>query len=101
MDFSKSGSCAIQGSDASSEAVSKFISKNKEGIEEIYVGLDSHHRMHISHAVFWTNTFNESPPVYTELSADQILGMRIYLLNYCCFYTLFFYVLSLASLPYS
>ena len=44
VDFHRGGSCAIKDADISSESVSNFISFNKDGIEEIYVGLDSHHR---------------------------------------------------------
>ena len=44
VDFHRGGSCAIKDADISSESVSNFISYNKDGIEEIYVGLDSHHR---------------------------------------------------------
>ena len=44
VDFHRGGSCAIKDADISSESVSNFISYNKDGIEEIYIGLDSHHR---------------------------------------------------------
>ena len=44
VDFHRGGSCAIKDADISSDSVSNFISYNKDGIEEIYVGLDSHHR---------------------------------------------------------
>ena len=43
MDFHQGGSCAVQGADLNSEAISDFISNNKEHIEEIIVALDSHH----------------------------------------------------------
>lgn len=72
VDFHRGGSCAIKDADISSESVSNFISFNKDGIEEIYVGLDSHHRMHISHAVFWTNAFGESPLPHTQLTFQSI-----------------------------
>ena len=62
VDFHKGGSCPVKGAEESSERVSSFISENKDGIEEIYIGLDSHHRMHISNAVFWTNAYSERVP---------------------------------------
>lgn len=93
VDFHKGGSCPVKGSDISSESVSNFISYNKDGIEEIFVGLDSHHRMHISHSVFWTNAYGESPLINTQLSyqaindcewtpRDQAQEIQEYVLNY-------------------
>ena len=37
-----------------------FILQNMRKIEEIYVTLDSHHRMHIARSIFWENEEGES-----------------------------------------
>jgi nicotinamidase/pyrazinamidase len=72
VDFHYGGTCAIKGADENSEAIARFIQSNKASIQDIFIGLDSHHRMHISHGVFWTNAYNESPPPFTSISYTDI-----------------------------
>jgi len=43
VDFHSGGRCPIEGADQNSEYIANFILKHKEMIEEIIVGLDSHH----------------------------------------------------------
>ena len=55
VDFHSTGTCPVTGADEDAEIISEFILQNMRKIEEIYVTLDSHHRMHIAHSIFWEN----------------------------------------------
>lgn len=82
VDFHRGGSCAIKDADISSESVSNFISFNKDGIEEIYVGLDSHHRY---------------MPFLLLFDLFRSSSLDAYFLVYYCFFHvhLFMYLLSI------
>ena len=61
--------------DEDSERIAAFIRSNMDKIDEIYVSLDSHHRLHIAHAVFWRNASGENPPPFTLIKhADVVNG---------------------------
>ena len=51
-------------------------SQHKENIDEIFVSMDSHHRMHIAHGIFWMDAEGASPAPYTViLNADVEAGL--------------------------
>ena len=61
IDFHKGGSCPVPGADIDSDKIAEFISHNIANIDEVYVSMDSHHRMHIAHGIFWHNELKENP----------------------------------------
>lgn len=72
VDFHFGGTCAIQGADQDSEKIAELIKDNIDKIDEIFVTLDSHHRLHIAHSYFWINNAGESPPPYTEITLEHM-----------------------------
>jgi len=72
VDFHPGGSLGINGANEDSQRISDLILNHLTEIDEIYVTLDSHHRNHIAHAIFWTNSKGERPSVFSEISADQV-----------------------------
>jgi cytoskeletal protein CcmA (bactofilin family)/nicotinamidase-related amidase len=71
-DFHSSGTCPVPNADEDAEMIAEFIMQNIRIIDEIYVTLDSHHRMHIAHAIFWENEAGEQPPLYTVIVAADV-----------------------------
>jgi nicotinamidase-related amidase len=72
VDFHFGGTCAIQGADQDSEKIAELIKENIDKIDEIFVTLDSHHRLHIAHSYFWINNAGDSPPPYTEITLEHM-----------------------------
>jgi hypothetical protein len=68
IDFHFGGSMAINGANEDSERIAEFIKDNIPKIDEVFVTLDSHHRMHIAHGIFWKNESNESPTADTIIT---------------------------------
>jgi nicotinamidase-related amidase len=55
IDFHPGGSLGVPGADGDSARIAAFINDNLDQIDEIYVSLDSHHRIHIVYGVYWQN----------------------------------------------
>lgn len=73
VDFTAGGACAVHGADEDFEAIADFITQNVDKIDEIFVTLDTHHRMHLCHAIFWTNSnTGASPPPGTVITAEDL-----------------------------
>jgi len=64
-DFCEGGSLAVPGANEDAERIAHFIRSHSECLHQIYVTLDSHHKMHIAHPSFWINDENENPNPFT------------------------------------
>jgi nicotinamidase/pyrazinamidase len=71
-DFHPGGSLGIPGANEDSERISQFIEDIGDKIDEIYVTLDSHHRLHIAHGVCWKNEAGENPPPFTLITNKEV-----------------------------
>jgi len=86
------GSLAVPGANEDSTRVSLMILNHLDEIDSIYVTLDSHHRNHIAHGIFWENEKGESPVPFTLITNDDVikgiwLPKNRKLLQHCIFYT--------------
>lgn len=72
LDFFTGGSAAVPGSTEDSEKISELIKDNIHNIDEIFVSLDSHHRMHIAHGIFWCNADGQNPAPSTVISLADL-----------------------------
>ncbi|MBM75026.1 MAG: hypothetical protein CMK59_06480 [Proteobacteria bacterium] len=73
-DFHPGGSLAVPGSNEDSGRIANFIVDNASLIDEIYVSLDSHHRIHIAHGVFWNDQNGEHPPPFTLIKHQDVIS---------------------------
>ncbi len=73
-DFHPGGSLAVPGSNEDSGRIAELIRSNADKIDEIYVSLDSHHRIHIAHSVFWTNDLDEHPNPFTLIKHEDVVS---------------------------
>jgi nicotinamidase-related amidase len=72
VDFHEGGSLAITGATEDSRKIANLIRKNTTKIERIVVTLDTHHKMHIHHAAFWTNSEGGLPDPFSVITPDDI-----------------------------
>ena len=75
-DFHPGGSLGVPGAHEDSQRIANFIRSNRDAIDEIYVSLDSHHRIHIAHGVFWKNSLGEHPPPFTLIRNEDVAAKR-------------------------
>lgn len=72
IDFHEGGSLAVPGATADSIRIAKMIEEHGDEIDEIYITLDSHHRNHIAHGIFWQNKNGDHPDPFTQISKEDI-----------------------------
>ncbi len=72
QDFHPGGSLGVPGANEDSQRIAEFIYANINNIDEIYVSLDSHHRLHIAHSVFWKNANGENPAPFTLIKHEDV-----------------------------
>ena len=71
-DFHAGGSLAVQGALLDSTKIAKMIMNKADMFDEIIVSLDSHHRNHIAHSVFWIDATGKNPISYTEIKNKDV-----------------------------
>mmetsp|Transcript_7811 Transcript_7811/g.13163 ORF Transcript_7811/g.13163 Transcript_7811/m.13163 type:complete len:294 (+) Transcript_7811:100-981(+) len=71
-DFHPGGSLGVPGAIEDSQRTAAFIEKHIKDIDEIYVSLDTHHKLHIAHGPFWKNAEGESPAPFTQITNQEI-----------------------------
>lgn len=72
IDFMPGGSLGVPGADEDCKRTADMIIKHADEIDEILVTMDSHHRNHIAHAIFWEDAEGKNPPPNTLISHDDI-----------------------------
>ena len=92
IDFHPGGSLGVPGATEDSTRIADFILENIDRIDDIVVSLDSHHRIHIAHGVFWRNQEGEHPPPFTlirnsDVEAGNWVPVDEKLLEHAKFYT--------------
>ena len=70
---SKRGSLYIPGADEDNERLTKWILINKKIIDQVFVTMDSHYTIDISHPKFWINNEGENPDAFTIIKAQDII----------------------------
>src|ERR1017187_4200515 len=69
-----SGALFVKGADEDSKRTAKFIDKFGENLNDMTFTLDSHHRMHIAHKIFWTNSKGENPNPFTNITLSDVVN---------------------------
>jgi nicotinamidase/pyrazinamidase len=72
----KNGSLYVPNADNDMLNLSEYIKNNIYSIDDIIVSLDDHHKMDISHALWWINNKGEHPKPFTEITFDDILNNK-------------------------
>ena len=71
-DFHPGGSLAVAGADSDAERISRFILDNALQIDDIFVTLDTHQKLHIAHPMFWKDQDGEDPAPFTIISSADV-----------------------------
>jgi nicotinamidase-related amidase len=66
------GSLFVPGSDYDMIKLSKFMSKNIDKINNLFVSLDTHHSLHIAHPVWWVDSNGNNPPPFTQITLKDL-----------------------------
>ena len=74
IDFHPGGALGVPGAHEDSHNIADFIRHNASQIDEIIVSLDSHHRIHIAHAVFWKNSKGVHPEPFTLIKHEDVVS---------------------------
>eukprot|EP01006_Ploeotia_vitrea_P008992 TRINITY_DN21245_c0_g1_i1.p1 TRINITY_DN21245_c0_g1~~TRINITY_DN21245_c0_g1_i1.p1 ORF type:complete len:448 (+),score=2.76 TRINITY_DN21245_c0_g1_i1:64-1407(+) len=74
VDFLPSGNFAVAGTDEDCNKVADYIINNMDSIDEIYITLESRHKMNISHAMYWVDEQGEHPKSNTIITYDDIIN---------------------------
>ena len=69
-----SGTLFVTGADKDMERLSGAISANWKHIDSINVTLDSHHFVHIAHPIWWVDSNGKHPPLFTEITVDDVMS---------------------------
>ena len=69
---SNEGALYVDGAEDDIQRTIRFIQKNGEGVNTIYLTSDDHHVMDISHPGFWKDQNNENPEPMTPISYEDI-----------------------------
>jgi nicotinamidase-related amidase len=66
------GALSVPGADKDMERLAAMINKHVDDIDEINVTLDSHHKVHIAHAIWWVDSNGKHPDPFTLITADDV-----------------------------
>lgn len=72
VDHLSTGLYPVIGAEEDSMRISEFIQQNNNEIDEIYITMESRHRLHITHGVFWLNENGEHPKSNTIITSRDI-----------------------------
>lgn len=67
-----SGSLFVKGAEQDVNRISKFIQDKGQSIDYIALSLDSHQPIHIAHQLYWKNSENEHPALFSTIAADDV-----------------------------
>lgn len=71
--IAEKGALRVEGAVDDAARLSRFIFENLFNIDQIYVSLDTHQRMHIAHPLFWQNDSGDHPSAFTQIKHQDIL----------------------------
>jgi nicotinamidase/pyrazinamidase len=73
-DFMPGGDMGVPGADEDMKRLADLIETNKEKISGIFVTLDSHHLVHISHPIWWVDEEGNSPAPFTPIEKNDVVS---------------------------
>lgn len=68
----EAGALPIPGASESAKRVAAAITREVWSIDQIYVTLDTHQRMHIAHPLFWQDKSGGHPEAYTKITKKDL-----------------------------
>ncbi len=73
VDFcTPNGALFVEGADADCDRLAEVIRDRGDGLNDIHVTLDSHHRLDIAHPTMWRDSNGNPPDPFTAISVDDV-----------------------------
>ena len=66
------GSLYVPGAERDMSRLATMIRRLRNKIDDIHVTLDSHHLIHIAHPIFWKDSHGKNPPVFTNITREDV-----------------------------
>lgn len=66
------GALSVKGADKDMERLATMVKRLGKKLDDIHVTLDSHHPVHIAHAMFWKNSAGGHPNPFTIIKAQDV-----------------------------
>lgn len=70
------GSLFVPGAEKDSERLAKGIAKNLKFFDRIVETKDAHRGIHIAHKIWWVDSNNQHPDVFTQITVDDVVGSK-------------------------
>lgn len=68
------GNLFVPGADEDMKRLAKMIRENLDSISDITITLDSHHKVHIAHPIWWVGSDGKHPNPFTLISDEDVLN---------------------------
>jgi len=68
------GNLFVPGADEDMKRLAKMIRENLDSISDITITLDSHHKVHIAHGIWWIDSNGNHPTPFTLISEEDVLN---------------------------
>lgn len=66
------GALYVPGADEDAKRCAKMIERLMDKITDMHMTLDSHHFVDIAHPIFWINSSGDHPPIFTNISVEDV-----------------------------
>jgi nicotinamidase/pyrazinamidase len=66
------GNLYVQGADQDMARLAAMIKRLGDKLDDIHITLDSHHKVHIAHPIFWKDTAGRHPNPFTIITAAEV-----------------------------
>lgn len=66
------GSLFVPGADKDMERLAGMVHRIKDKLNDIHITLDSHHKVDISHPIWWKSSSGKHPDPFTMITADDV-----------------------------
>ncbi len=70
---SENGTLYVEGSKQDNERLAYWMLEQKAEIDQVFVTIDSHHILDISHPKFWVNKEGQNPNAFTIIKAKDVI----------------------------
>lgn len=66
------GSLSVHGAAGDMDRLAALVDRLRDRLTDIHVTLDSHHKVDISHPIWWRDAAGNEPPPFTVITADDV-----------------------------
>ncbi len=68
------GALSVPNAEKDMDRLALLIKRLKNKLYDIHVTMDSHHPFHVAHPIAWVGTDGKNPPIFTMISAQDVVS---------------------------